>query len=66
MARRRRISRPRRGRTIRVSKRMVGRSNTPADKRRKALKPGLRRASSGKRYFENRRNRSDRNPKKGL
>lgn len=39
--------------------RQVGHSDARRDRRRRAKKPGWRRSASGRRYFENRRNRSD-------
>lgn len=36
------------------------------DKPRRAKKPGRRVSKSGKTYYENRRNRSDKNPSSGL
>lgn len=44
----------------------TGKSNRTRDKKRKAKKPGWRKSKSGKKYFENRRNRSDKNRKKRL
>ena len=68
-----------RGRTkvTRVAKRQVGKSIKRKDKRRTALKPGLRKTASphkhrGKTikksstYSERRANRSDKNPSRGL
>lgn len=46
--------------TKRKTYRQVGKSNRRADRKRKAKPVGWRRSKSGKRYFENRRNRSDR------
>lgn len=45
--------------TIKPSKRQVGTTNRSLDKKRKALKPGVRRSKSGREYIENRKNRSD-------
>jgi len=47
------------GRTIKKSNKQRGKSNLKIDKRQPALTPGLRRSSAGKKYFENRKNRSD-------
>ena len=45
----------------------TGKTTTKADKKLTAKKPGWRRAKkSGKKYFENRRNRSDKSRKKRL
>jgi len=45
---------------IKVSKNRTGSfGSIKADRKRKAMKPGLRLSKSGKTYFENRRNRSD-------
>lgn len=40
--------------------RQTGRSNRRADSQRKAKRPGWRKSASGRRYYEARRNRSDR------
>ena len=53
-------------RTIRAVKRMKGKSVRSADRKRTALKPGLRISKSGKKYWETRRNRSDLSRKKRL
>jgi len=45
--------------TIKSSKRQVGTSDKLKDKKRTALKPGRRKAKSGRTYTENRKNRSD-------
>ena len=45
--------------TVRVLK-QKGKSNTQADKKRKARLPGKRISGSGKVYWETRKNRSDR------
>ena len=45
---------------------MTGTSNRAADAARKAKHPGKRKASSGKKYTERRRNRSDANRATGL
>jgi len=45
--------------TIEPADRQVGTSNLKYDKRKKALPPGKRISSSGKVYYEYRRNRSD-------
>ena len=58
MVRKRKVGRPR---VIKISKRQTGtRKSVKADKRKKALAPGKRRSSTGKIYYERRRNRSDR------
>lgn len=44
---------------VKSSKRQVGTTNKPLDKKRKALAPGRRKAKSGREYTENRKNRSD-------
>lgn len=44
----------------------LGKSKRSVDARIRARKPGKRKSSAGKRYYENRRNRSDKNPKKRL
>ena len=67
MARKKRVARKARlPRTTKVSKTQTGRSNTAADKKRTAMKPGRRLSKSGKVYFENRRNRSDKDSKRRL
>jgi hypothetical protein len=53
-----------RGTTIKKSNNQRGKSNLKIDrirpsKDRNALPPGLRRSARGKKYFENRKNRSD-------
>lgn len=45
--------------TIKKINRQVGRSNRRIDQDLPALWPGQRRSSSGKKYWETRRNRSD-------
>lgn len=51
-----------RSRVIKVSRRSTGIvKNLSADRKRKALKPGKRKSSTGKTYYETRRNMSDRN-----
>jgi len=50
---------------LKVSKRQSGISKSPAmDKQVKAMKPGQRQSSKGKKYWETRKNRSDKDPKK--
>lgn len=44
----------------------LGKSIRSIDKRLRAKKPGKRVSASKKRYYENRRNRTDKNPKKKL
>lgn len=44
---------------------LVGRSVLVRDRKRRAKKAGWRRTKRGK-YFENRRNRADKNPRKRL
>ena len=46
---------------LKIVKRQTGKTNTKADKKRTALKPGLRLSKNKKKYWETRRNRSDRN-----
>jgi hypothetical protein len=46
--------------------RQTGKSNTFMDKRFMAKKPGKRKTSWGTTYYERRKNRSDRNPKRRL
>lgn len=46
--------------------RQTGKSVTRIDKKLRAKKPGRRVSKSGNVYFERRRNRSDKNPKKKL
>ena len=53
-------------RTVVVSKRQTGTSVRKVDKARTAMPPGRRLSASGKKYTENRRNRSDKNPKTRL
>ena len=43
-----------------------GKSNTSVDSKRPAKRVGWRKSKSGKVYFDNRTNRSDRNKKKRL
>lgn len=60
------VNRTKEGITIRPGKQAQGK-NTAADKRIKfALLPGKRLSATGKIYYEIRKNRSDRNPEKGL
>jgi len=47
------------GKVIVAGKHQVGSSNMPKDKKRTALAPGKRVSSSGKTYYEYRKNRSD-------
>lgn len=47
---------------IKVTSHRVGKSAISYDKRRKALKAGLRKSRTGRIYYENRRNRSDLHP----
>lgn len=47
-------------------KKQTGRSNKTADKKRKAKHPGVRTSTSGKKYSERRRNRSDVDRRKRL
>lgn len=56
------------GRLIKRSKggHQTGRTHIRLDKRRVALPPGTRRSASGKKYVENRRNRSDRSRRRRL
>ena len=44
----------------------TGKTNTAVDKKLKAKKVGWRKSKSGNLYFENRRNRSDKNKRKKL
>jgi len=44
---------------VRAHYRQIGKSNVRYDKRQKAKKPGKRKSSSGKVYYEYRKNRSD-------
>jgi len=44
----------------------VGKSNRFVDKHLKAKKVGWRKSKAGRKYFENRRNRSDRDRRKRL
>jgi len=44
---------------LKVSKYQTGSSKESKDRKRKALPPGKRRSKSGKVYYENRKNRSD-------
>ena len=53
-------------RMLKVSKRQTGKSITKIDKKRNALAPGKRVSSSGKVYYESRRNRSDKSKKSKL
>ena len=55
-----------RGRTIRRSATMTGRSETKRDGRRSALSPGKRVSAKGRVYHERRANRSDVDPRKRL
>jgi hypothetical protein len=50
------------GVTVRRSNHQIGRTHVVPDKKVKALLPGRRRSTSGKKYTENRRNRSDMRP----
>lgn len=60
------VNRTKEGITIRAGKQTAGK-NTVADKRIKfALLPGKRLSATGKIYYEVRKNRSDKNPQKGL
>jgi hypothetical protein len=53
--------------TIKPSGRQTGKTKSSSrDKSRKAMTPGKRRSASGKTYYENRRNRSDLRPSRGL
>ncbi|MHA1478394.1 MAG: hypothetical protein ACTSPU_09375 [Promethearchaeota archaeon] len=52
---------------LKISKKQTGRpSNLAIDKAIKAMYPGKRRSKSGKVYWENRPNRSDKNPARNL
>jgi len=52
---------------LKVSRRQSGKvKSIPADKARKAMKPGQRKSKSGKKYWETRKNRSDKNPRRRL
>lgn len=53
-------------RVLKASKHQSGQSSTKHDKRYPALKPGKRKSKSGKVYYEDRRNRSDKNKKTRL
>jgi hypothetical protein len=53
-------------RTVKVVKRQIGTSNRRIDRRFKAKKPGKRRTAWGSTYYEKRRNRSDKNPRKRI
>jgi len=53
-------------RVLKSSKRQTGRSNKAVDRSLKAKLPGKRRSSTGKIYYEYRKNRTDVNPKKRL
>jgi hypothetical protein len=46
--------------------RQTGKTTKSIDRRYKAKKPGYRKSRKGKKYYENRKNRSDVNPKVGL
>ncbi len=60
MARRRKPQNKPRGRTVKVKKRVKGRSKNPSrDRLYKALPPGKRRSHTGKIYYEYRANRAD-------
>lgn len=59
----RKKSSSRKGRTVRSVNYQRGKSDKRKDAKRSALKPGKRKSRSGKKYWETRRNRSDRNPK---
>lgn len=49
----------RRGKTIKKYNKQAGKTTVRKDKKLGALAPGIRRSSRGKKYFENRKNRSD-------
>ena len=52
---------------LKVSPRQSGKvKSIPADRARSAMKPGQRRSKRGKKYWETRRNRSDKNKKTRL
>jgi len=51
-------------RTLRAVKYQTGRSSTKADSPRKAMLPGKRISKSGKKYWETRKNRSDKRKKR--
>lgn len=46
-------------RVIYVAKHRTGKSSRAHDLRYKAMAPGMRVSASGRKYYENRRNRSD-------
>ena len=51
---------------LKASKHQIGTTNEKRDKSRKAMKPGKRVSKKGNIYYEYRRNRSDKSPRKGL
>ena len=53
-------------RTIKESKYQIGKTNLELDKKRVALKPGKRLSKEGNIYWENRKNRSDKDQRKKL
>lgn len=53
-------------RVLKVAKRQTGKSIKSIDKKKNALLPGKRVSSSGKVYYETRKNRSDKNKKSKL
>ena len=53
-------------RVLSAVKRQTGKSVKSADKSRTAMKPGKRKAKSGRTYWETRANRSDRNKRTRL
>jgi len=60
------MARLKKPRVTKISKTQTGKTNTKADKKRSALKPGTRISAAGNTYTEKRRNRSDKNAKKKL
>ena len=53
-------------RTIRVVAKQRGRTNIRIDRKRTALKPGVRISKTNRKYYESRANRSDRNIKRKI
>ncbi|MFA5137309.1 MAG: hypothetical protein WC489_08030 [Patescibacteria group bacterium] len=59
MARRKGSKKKTQPQTIKKLGRQTGKTTVPIDKELHAMAPGLRRSSSGKKYWETRKNRSD-------
>jgi len=55
-----------RARMVRVASRQTGKTHEKVDKRILAKKPGLRVSEDGHKYFEARKNRSDKSKKRRL